>query len=121
MKIEGPLWIESKPEEGEFSGSTIYIQFISFNDKEIDYENPHHTAKVMSAMLTPNDVETIGDKDPSSLFTTIATTRWTTIPDYLQKSIAALNVFGEDTVVARRHWSLEGGDLVPIVVERKKS
>ena len=68
MKIEGPLWIESKPEEGEFSGSTIYIQFISFNDKEMDYENPHHTAKVMSAMLTPNDVETIGDKDPSSLF-----------------------------------------------------
>jgi len=120
MKIEGPLWIESKPEEGEFSGSTIYIQFISFSDKEIDYENPHHTAKVMSAMLTPNDVETIGDKDPSSLFTTIATTRWATIPDYLQKSIAALKVFGEDTVVARRHWSLEDDNLVPIVVERKK-
>jgi len=120
MKIEGPLWIESKPEEGEFSGSTIYIQFISFNDKEMDYENPHHTAKVMSAMLTPNDVETIGDKDPSSFFSTVATTRWATIPDYLQESIAALKVFGEDTVVARRHWSLEDDNLVPIVVERIK-
>ena len=86
----------------------------------MDYENPHHTAKVMSAMLTPNDVETMGDKDPSSLFTTVATTRWATIPDYLQESIAALKVFGEDTVVARRHWSLEDDNLVPIVVERIK-
>ena len=116
MKIKGPIWIESKPKEGNFTGGTLYNQFISFSNKEMDYECPHHMAEVMSALLTPQDVEMIGDGDPSSLFATMATVPWQSIPDYLQETLADLNVFGEDTIVAKRHWVLEGDELFPIVV-----
>ncbi len=117
MKIEGPLWIESKPKEGTFVGGTLYNQFVSFDHKEMDYECPHHAAEVMTAMLTPQDVETIGDKDPSSLFATIGTIPWSSMPDYLQEALSDLNAFGEDTIVARRHWVLDGDDFVAIVVQ----
>ena len=56
MKIEGPIWIESRPNEGSLVGTTLYNQFISFNNKEMDYECPHHMAEVMNALLTPQDV-----------------------------------------------------------------
>ena len=116
MKIEGPIWIESKPKEGSLVGATLYNQFISFNNKEMDYECPHHMAEVMSALLTPRDVEMIGDRDPSSLFPTIGYIPWSSMPDYLQEPLADLNVFGEDTIVVRRHWVLKGDELYPVVV-----
>ena len=116
MKIEGPIWLESKPKEGSLVGTTLYNQFVSFSDKEIDYECPHHAAEVMSALMTPRDVEMIGDKDPSSLFATIGTIPWSSIPDYLQELLSDLNVFGEDTIVVRRHWVLKGDELYPVVV-----
>ena len=120
MKIEGPLWIESKPKEGSFAGGILYNQFISFSDKEVDYECPHQAAEVMSALLTPQDVEMMGDKDPSSLFATVGTIPWHSMPDYLQEALSDLNVFGEDTIVARRHWVLEGDELTPIVVRENE-
>jgi hypothetical protein len=120
MKIEGPIWAESKPKEGSFAGATLYNQFISFSHKEMDYECPHHAAEVMNALLTPQDVEMIGDKDPSSLFATIGTIPWRSMPDYLQEALSDLNAFGEDTIVARRHWVLDGDDLVAIVVKESE-
>lgn len=116
MKIEGPLWIESKPKEGSLVGTTLYNQFISFDNKEMDYECPHRAAEVMNALLTPQDVEMIGDKDPSSLFATIGTAPWRFMPDYLQETLSDLNAFGEDTIVARRHWVLDGDELFPVVI-----
>jgi len=117
MKIQGPLWIESKPKEGSLAGATLYNQFVSFNSKEMDYECPHHAAEVMNALLTPQDVEMIGDKDPSSLFGTIGIMPWSSMPDYLQEPLADLNAFGEGTIIARRHWVLKGGELFPVVVK----
>jgi hypothetical protein len=116
MKIEGPIWIESRPKEGSLVGTILYNQFISFSDKEMDYECAHHMAEVMSALLTPRDVEMIGDRDPSSLFPTIGYIPWSSMPDYLQEPLADLNVFGEDTIVVRRHWVLKGDELYPVVV-----
>ena len=116
MKIKGPFWIESKPSEGSLAGTILYNQFASFSGKEMDYECPHHAAELMNVLLTPQDVEMIGDADPSSLFGTMATMLWSSMPDYLQEPLADLNVFGEDTIVAIRHWVLEGDELFPIVV-----
>ena len=116
MKIEGPIWIESKPSEGSLAGATLYNQFVSYSNEEMDYECPHHAAEVMNALLTPQDVEMIGDKDPSSLFATIGTAPWRFVPDYLQETLSDLNVFGEDTIVARRHWVLDGDELFPVVI-----
>jgi len=54
--------------------------------------------------------------DPSSLFATIGTMSWRSMPDYLQEPLADLNVLGEDTIVAIRHWVLKGDELYPVVV-----
>tara|TARA_Y100001963_G_scaffold113954_1_gene157926 strand:- start:223 stop:588 length:366 start_codon:yes stop_codon:yes gene_type:complete len=116
MKIEGPIWIESKPNEGSLAGTTLYNQFVSYSNKEMDYECPHHAAEVMNVLLTAQDVEMIGDKDPSSLFATIGTAPWSFVPDYLQEALSDLNAFGEDTIVARRHWVLDGDELFPVVI-----
>ena len=116
MKIEGPIWIESRPKEGSLVGTILYNQFISFSDKEMDYECPHHMAEVMSALLTPQDVEMIGDRDPSSLFATVGTMLWSSMPDYLQEPLADLNMPGEGTIVARRHWVLKDDELFPVVI-----
>jgi|TARA_R110000823_G_scaffold196599_1_gene327920 hypothetical protein len=116
MKIKGPFWIESKPSEGSLAGTILYNQFASFSGKEMDYECPHHAAELMNVLLTPQDVEMIGDTDPSSLFATIGTMSWRSMPDYLQEPLADLNVFGEDTIVAIRHWVLKGDELYPVVV-----
>ena len=120
MKIKGPFWIESKPSEGSLAGTILYNQFASFSGKEMDYECPHHAAELMNVLLTPQDVEMIGDTDPSSLFATIGTMSWRSMPDYLQEPLADLNVFGEDTIVAIRHWVLKGDELYPIVVRENK-
>jgi hypothetical protein len=115
MRIEGPVWIESKSTEPERE-ATLYIQVVSFNEKEMDYESPHHTADIMNAMLTPKDVELIGEKDPSMILPAITAHAWGNLPDYLQESLSELKVFGEDTTVVRRVWLHEDGDVIPVVL-----
>jgi hypothetical protein len=38
------------------------------------------------------------------------------MPASCSEALSDLNAFGEDTIVARRHWVLDGDELFPVVM-----
>lgn len=120
MRVDGPVWIESVPSEGmPFAGETIYIQFVSFDTGEADYEDPQHIADIMNVMLIRSDVEHFGEGpiDPETRFPTLRFTQWDEFPADVQESLVELHNFGDNTMVVSRIFVKEGDDIVPVVVE----
>ena len=119
MNSKGPVWIKVDQKEGQFAGKTLWIQFVSFDNKEMNYEDSECAAKFLKSMLTEKDRASLADKDEQAQLATVFTRPWNSAPDHLQEDLQELNAFGEETIIASRTWVDEDGELIPVVVEEQ--
>lgn len=116
INSKGPVWIKFDQKEGQFAGKTLWIQFTSFDNKEMNHEDPECAAEFMKSMLVENDRASLADKDEQARLATVITVPWNSLPEHLQEDLQELNTFGEETIIARRTWVDEDGELIPVVV-----
>ena len=117
MNSKGPVWIKFDQKEGQFAGKTLWIQFVSFDNKEMNYEDSECAAGLTKSMLVEKDREPLADKDEQARLATVFTVSWDSLPEHLQEDLQELNAFGEETIIASRTWVDEDGELIPVVVE----
>lgn len=116
---KGPVWIKFDQKKGQFAGKTLWIQFASFDNKEMNYEDSECAAGLIFSMLVEKDCASLADKDEQARLATVFTAPWNSLPEHLQEDLQELNAFGEETIIASRTWVDEDGELIPVVVEEQ--